>query len=381
MRVAIVTDSYHPTKDGVVASVDITKACFDANGIESVIIAPDPGREEDRIDGVRYFKSVKFKKYNGYFVPIYPSKKTRILKKIAPDIVHIEGVALMALKGIVAAHHLKIPVVLTFHTMVGDTMKYYSPVKMSQKTSDKLVWRYIRYITCWVDAIIAPSKSIEEEIRSKGIKNKIKVIPTPINTKLFSPSDGKPIREKYGIADKKIAISVGRISFEKNLDLIIKTLPLLDKDVVLMLVGEGPAKDSLVELATNLGVLDRIIFTGFVDSSLLPGYYSCADVFVVASRFETQCLSALEAMACGVPVVGASDRALKDYIVDGKNGYLFDNTVEDCCEKIKLALESKDSIKEEAAKTVSEFSEKSFIDNTLALYNEVIEEKRGKKNV
>ena len=157
-----------------------------------------------------------------------------VLKEIDPDVVHIHGITLMALKGLIAAHHLKIPVVVKFHTMVGDTMKYYSPVKIPQETAERLVWKYIGYFTRWVDAIVAPSQSVADELRANGIKVKdIRVIPTPIDTSRFSPGEGREeVREKFGLQDKRVIACVGRVSFEKKIDTLIRAVSQMDDDIV-----------------------------------------------------------------------------------------------------------------------------------------------------
>ena len=98
MKVVAVTDSYHPTSDGVVVAVDTYVRSLDTVGIESAIIAPDPGDEKDRIDGVRYFRSISVRSYPGYFVPIFPSNKVEVLKEIDPDIIHIHGFLKSSLK-------------------------------------------------------------------------------------------------------------------------------------------------------------------------------------------------------------------------------------------------------------------------------------------
>ena len=378
MKVAAITDSYHPTSDGVVVAVDAYCKALSTAGIESEIIAPDPGNEKDRRDGVHYFRSVSFKSYPGYFVPIYPSNKVEVLKKINPDVAHIHGITLLALKGLIAAHHLKIPVVVTFHTMVGDTMKYYSPVKIPQATAEKLVWKYISYFTRWVDAIVAPSQSVANELRNNGVKvEDIRVIPTPIDTSRFSPGEGRDeIREKYGLQGKRVIACVGRVSFEKEIDTLIKAVSQMNDDIVLFIVGKGPAMDSLKELSKELDIEGRVIFAGFQSGENLVKCYRAADMAATASRFETQCFVALEAMACGLPVACANARALADYVKDGENGYLFDNSVEECIEALKKGLAAGDNIKKNAIVTAKEFSVETFTERMTSLYNDVIERKR-----
>ncbi len=376
MKVAIVTDSYHPTRDGVVSSIDTVKHIFDTNGIENEIIAPDPGKEA-RIEGVHYFKAVKFRKYAGYFVPLFPSHSKKVIKQINPDVVHIQGIAVMALKGLVSAHRLKIPVVVTFHTMVADTMKYYSPIKMPQKTAEKLVWKYLKYFSRWVDAFVAPSQSTADELRAHGLKIKdMRIIPTPIDTRRFPPqADGTEIRKRYGIDGKKVIVCVGRVSFEKSTDLVLNAIAKMDKDVVLLIVGDGPALESLKTQAKELGIEDRVIFAGF-QSEGLGNFYCAGDAAVTASRFETQCLCALEAMNYGIPLACANARALADYVKDGVNGFLFENDVDSCVSALKKALDANDTIKENEKKTAAEFSSESYLKNIMQLYNDVIEAKK-----
>ena len=378
MKVAAITDSYHPTSDGVVIAVDAYCKALSTVGIESEIIAPDPGNEKDRRDGVHYFRSVSFKSYPGYFIPIYPSNKVEVLKNINPDIAHIHGITLLALKGLIAAHHLKIPVVVTFHTMVGDTMKYYSPVKIPQATAEKLVWKYISYFTRWVDAIVAPSQSVANELRNNGVKvEDIRVIPTPIDTSRFSPGEGRDeIREKYGLQGKRVIACVGRVSFEKEIDTLIRSVSQMDEDVVLFIVGKGPAMDSLKELTRELNIEDRVVFAGFQSGEDLVKCYRAADMAATASRFETQCFVALEAMACGLPVACANARALADYVKDGENGFLFNNSVEECIEALKKGLDASDDIRKNAIATAKEFSVETFTERMTSLYNDVIERKK-----
>lgn len=378
MKIAAVTDSYHPTSDGVVVAVDTYTKALKTVGIETEIVAPDPGSEKDRMEGVHYFRSIGFRNYPGYFVPIYPSNKAEVFREIDPDVVHIHGITVMALKGLIAAHHLKIPVVITFHTMVGDTMKYYSPVKIPQDIAEKLVWKYIGFFTRWVDAVVAPSQAVANELKANGIKTEdIRVIPTPIDTSRFSPGEGREeIREKYSLQGKRVIACVGRVSFEKEIDTLIRAVSQMDDDVVLFIVGKGPAADSLKELCQQLNVEDRVVFAGYQSGEDLVKCYRAADMAATASRFETQCFVALEAMACGLPVACANARALADYVKDGENGFLFNNSVDECIGALKRGLAAGDDIRKNAMATAKEFSVETFTERMSSLYSDVIERKR-----
>ena len=123
-----------------------------------------------------------------------------------------------------------------------------------------------------------------------------------------------------------------------------------------------------------------MIFVGFAPDEEVVMYYTASDVFAVASRFETQCLAAIEAMSCGLPVVCARARALEDYVVDGQNGYLFDDDVDDCIEKLRLGLKADDVMRSKAMETASDFSVPRFMERMSSLYDDVIAAKKGEKD-
>ncbi|NLN71913.1 MAG: glycosyltransferase family 4 protein [Thermoplasmatales archaeon] len=363
----MVTDSFYPTRDGVVTSLCITKKGLEDRGHEVFIVAPDPG-EKHRLPGVHYFPAVPFSKYEGYYVPIFPSNKREILESLDVDIIHVHGVAVMALKALIAARAIKKPLVLTFHTSVGDTMQYYSPIKMPKGISDKLVWTYLRNILKLPFAVIAPTEPVAEELERMGARTKrTAVIPTGLDVDRFTPSnDGAAVRDKYGLEGKKVLIHVGRISFEKNLDKVVEAMRLID-DVVLMIVGKGPAEDMIRKKAEDAGVEDRVIFTGFVSDEDLPDYYAAADAAVSASRFETQGLSIMEAMATGLPVACVNERAFRSFLEDGKNGFLFE---EDMPDAIRKALNASSDIRAEARRTAERFSVTAAAKKLEDLYND-----------
>ena len=376
MRIAMMTDSYYPTRDGVVASIEATRKSLEAGGHEVFIIAPDPGKGH-RTDGVHYLPARKFKGYEGYFVPIYPSGKVSLLRSLDIDVIHVHGIALMAVKALAAAKALRVPVILTFHTMVCDTLEYYSPLNLPTDVLKKLAWIYLRNVLKRVDGVICPTMSTLSELRKNGVVAKeARVVPTGIDTDRFSTgTDGKRIREKYGLGDSEVAIHVGRISPEKNIDVIIRAVAETD-DLTIMIVGKGPAKDDLERLTEKLGIEKKVIFTGFVPDDELPEYYGAADVAVSASKFETQGLSVLEAMACGLPVVCTKDRAFEDFVVDGKNGLFFEGSASECADAIRSCVLSKGTLGSGARNTAETFSLRTSAEAHISLYNNVISAKR-----
>ena len=381
MRIAFVTDSYHPTIDGVVTIVDIIRDSLVKLGHEVFIVAPDPG-EKDRIEGVYYFPAIRYRAYEGYFLPIFPSNKIEILEKINPDVIHVYGIALMALKGYIAAYTLKKPYVITMTTMVTDTLEYYLPIKLPVDIVEKFAWIYIRQILNHSSAVITHTQPIMDELKAHGITPRDeRIIPAGIDIGTFRPlEDPDAKRRELGIEGKKVLMHVGRISYEKHIDDIVRALARFGEDTVMVIVGDGPARPEVEGVVDELGLRDRVTFTGFVDRNDLPELYNCADVCISCSRFETQGLSIMEAMACRKPVVCPNARAFSVIITDGKDGFLFDagGGVDELTEAIERALDCDDSVRQNSMETARSYSEENCARMLLDLYADVIEAKKAK---
>lgn len=377
MRIAFVTDSYHPTIDGVVTIVDSIRDSLVALGHEVFIVAPDPG-EEHRIEGVRYFPAVSFPMYKGYYLPILPSNKLEVLREIDPDVIHGYGIAFMALKGYICAHEMEVPFVLTMTTMVTDTMEFYLPKFLPVAQTERLAWIYIRQILNHSDAVITHTDPIMDELRGHGVNPRhVGIIPAGVETEIFRPMEGcDTVRDELGLHGKRVIMHVGRISYEKHVDDIVRSLALLPDDVVLVVVGDGPARKDVEDVSKDCGFEDRVFFTGFIDKTRLPEFYNTADVCVSCSRFETQGLSIMEAMACRKPIVCPNARAFSVIIEDGKDGFLFEGGVEDMAGKILLALDCDDSIRQAAMEKAQSYSKENCARMLMDLYSHVIDAKR-----
>jgi len=371
MRIAMMTDSWFPTRDGVVTSITIIKESLESLGHEVFIVAPEP-EKESRQEGVYYFPAVRFRSYEGYYVPILPSNKMEVLREIRPDIIHIHGVATMALRGLVCGHELGIPTVMTFHTMVDDAAKYYSPVKLPPETMEKLIWIYLRQILKRVDVVVTPTSCIGTELESHGAHcRNLVTIPTGTDTAKFHPGiPSDRIREKHGLVGKRVAIHVGRISYEKDLDMVVRAMASVDG--MLLVAGKGPAKADIEALVDELGLRDKVVFAGFVPDEDLPAYYDAADIAVSASKFETQGLSILEAMASGKPVACRNGRAFAEIVRDGENGYLFDD-VEGCAEAMEKAFSAPRELRDASLQTALDNSRDRSAELYVEAYEKAIE--------
>lgn len=374
MRIAMMTDSWFPTRDGVVTSITIIKESLEALGHEVFIVAPEP-EKKFRQEGVYYFPAVRFRSYEGYYVPILPSNKMEILREIDPDVIHIHGVATMALRGLICGHELGIPTVMTFHTMVDDAAKYYSPIKIPPETMEKLIWIYLRQILKRMDVVVTPTACIGEELKSRGaVCRNLVTIPTGTNTAEFHPGIASDdIKRRHGLEGRRVAIHVGRISYEKELDMVVRAMQRID--ATLLVAGKGPAKADIEKLVEDLGLRDKVVFAGFVPDSELPAYYNAADIAVSASKFETQGLSILEAMASGKPVACRNGRAFAEIVHDGVNGYLFDD-VDGCVEAMEKAFDAPPEVREASLKTALDNSREKSAQLYVDAYELAIETRK-----
>jgi 1,2-diacylglycerol 3-alpha-glucosyltransferase len=123
-------------------------------------------------------------------------------------------------------------------------------------------------------------------------------------------------------------------------------------------------------------VSERTIFTGFVPDEDLPQYYAACDVFTIASKFETQGLVVLEAMASGKPVAGIDYRAIAEIIHDGEDGFLFKETPEDWVKTVKRALDATSFLKLNARKRSEQFSIAEETKRLVDIYEFSIHAKR-----
>lgn len=358
------TDSYYPTVDGAVVSMARQCRGLEARGHEIVIVAPDaPERPNDRWP-VHYLPSTQFRSYKEYRIVVSPSDMLEFLRAQEVDIIHCHGLASMAILSLTAARAMRLPSVLTFHTMANEAVKYYSFFRFREDLLVPLVWVYLRNLLRRPDTVIFPSAPIREEILAQGVKTKSDfVIPTGVDCSAFAPTNRDPaLLSRYGLDGRRVLLHVGRLSKEKRLDIVLRALAELkgdDPDLRLLVVGSGPAEQEYRSLAADLDLSREVVFTGFVPDGLLAKAYATCEMLVLASTFETQGLVILESMASGTPVAGIRCRAIPEFIEDGLNGTLFDE--HSCADGIRRCLKDVDSLRANALETAKAHSTDSYV--------------------
>ena len=214
---------------------------------------------------------------------------------------------------------------------------------------------------------------------------RIAVVPCGVNLDLFKPIAKDEARQQLGLRDDdRILLFVGRIEPLKGVDILLGAAAQLETEsdcFVLVVGGDSSARAGEVahlrDLASELGIGERVSFLGAVDHERLPLFYSAADVCVVPSFYESFGLVALEAMACGTPVVASRVGGLAGTVRDGETGFLIPwRCPEPFAERLELLLgneELRHAFGQSAREAVERFRWGNVAEAVLALYRELIE--------
>lgn len=353
MRVLYFSDTFLPKTDGVAVSIKNFSELLALRGHEFLICAPKYGdgdfdRMTDQIQVVR-FRCGYLPSYPDIKVVLpSPGKIKKIIEDFKPDLIHIHTPGLLGLYAINAAERFGIPTIGTYHTLMAEQEMYVSfyrlfkldklffkvnkfKKKLNIEELDKIVkfdnfnirkkiiLKICNDIYNRCDLVISPSHLIKLQLIEYGITKPITVVSNGMDLKRFK---GVPKTLK-GEAPK--FLHVGRISYEKNCDVVISAFHIIKEkypQATLTIIGEGPAIPSLQRQAEHLGILDSVEFKGFIPNAVLHEEYPKYDIFLTASTMETQGLVVLEAIACGLPAVGVDAFALPELIKHGQNGFI-----------------------------------------------------------
>ncbi len=328
MRLGFFADSYRPYVSGVVQSIDTFSRELRRRGHFIEVFAPRYPNSNDSADqGVYRFPSFNTPFYPEFYIGIplsWGAKK--FVSDLHLDLIHVHSPFSLGHVGAYMARRQGLPLVFTYHTLYDQYVHYFPFARrLAQKTVVAIASRFCN--RC--DLVVTPTGVIEKLLRSYGVTVPIVSIPTGIDTGLFEEGDRHFLRNRLGIAPhEKILLFVGRLSKEKNLDSLFRVFGRVlqvDRDVTLVLAGSGPDEENLRQLAVEMGIADKLAFTGRLSHEEVAGAYKSADIFVFPSVTETQGLVLAEAMAGGLAVVARAAFGSVAIINDGVTGYLCDS--------------------------------------------------------
>lgn len=340
MRIAIFTNNYLPNPYGVTQSIESFRRQFERRGHTVYIFAPKwkgyadknpnacPTENFSQKNFGRVFRypsvDIKYKISFPLAIP-YSFKISKILKNLKLDIIHSQHPNLLGGAAAKWAKRKKIPLVFTWHTLY-DQYVHFAPLVPKKWAAEWIIKKAVDYANK-ADFVITPTESAKKIIKNWGVKNEnIVAIPSGIDENNFINPDRSIIRKKYGISgDETLLFTVCRLTAEKNVEFLFRTvmraMKLYEKSKFLI-VSDGDLLDKLKLMAKENNLENRIFFAGIVAREKIKNYFAAGDIFVYASKSETQGMIVSEAMYMGLPVVAVDATGSKDLIENNINGFL-----------------------------------------------------------
>jgi glycosyltransferase involved in cell wall biosynthesis len=272
----------------------------------------------------------------------------RQVKKFNPDIIHAHMPFALGWEAVWAAKLLGKPLIGTHHTFFDHYLKH---VKLDYLWFKKPSWKIVTAFYNRCDLVLTPSRAMAAGIRQHGLYRPVKVAANPVDTNLFhpaTPADKQRLKEKFGLKGP-VVLYQGRVSYEKSIDQILRAFARVSNqlpDAKLMIVGDGPERKKIEHLAHKLEIQDHVLFTGFLLGNDLVEAMQTADVFVTASKSENMPLSVLEAMGCGLPVIGVRALGIPEVVRDQISGFIVEpDQVAELAQKIVELLANPDLLR------------------------------------
>lgn len=368
--ILMVTNNYTPYSGGVVSSVQVTADALRKKGNRVIIVTLDfLGTGSTQEDVICITSPIRFIYRNNHMaVPFMPCRALhRLIEKYQPDIVHVHHPFLLGNSARIVARKKNIPVVFTYHTLYEEYLHY---VPLPQLLTKPILFSLLRTFCKQVDAIIAPSLSVQERIRQHAIQ-----------AQHVLPSSIAPEFEVQGYSPKRIdttveLITVSRFTPEKNIFALLELMTLLSEQYRLTLIGYGAQQAMLEAYAYEALKLSntRVQFIVKPAKSSIAQWYQQAHIFVFASKTETQGLVLAEAMAAGTPVVALRGPGVVDIVADGTNGFIVDS-VQQMVERIVCIVSDQKlyvTMQQGAYETAKRYYPEEAIKNLLVIYDHIL---------
>lgn len=382
MNIGLFTETYYPEINGVATSVYMLKNELEKLGHNVYVFTtttPNAPEIEHNVFRVPSLPCILITERRvGLF---YQHSLATVIKKLNLDVIHTHTEFSLGIFGRIMAKELNLPIVHTYHTIYEDYTHYITKIKVLDGRA-KAFMRVFSKVCCnTVEEVIVPTEKTKELLERYDVHQKINVVPTGIDLHKFSPDLYKKeeiieLRKQYGIQeDEKVLLYLGRISPEKNIKEILLAMPEYmqkHEDVKFVIVGSGPDKENLEKMVAQMGLEQRVIFTGPQPWDVVGSFYQMGDVFVSGSNSETQGLTYIEAMAAGLPVVAKEDPCLENILEQGFNGYTF-TTKEELINGLDHVLYDGVDYVHNAISKVKKYSSEQFAINIAELYEEIIQ--------
>ncbi|MFH0870787.1 MAG: glycosyltransferase [archaeon] len=329
MKIAIFTDTFLPSVNGVVTSTLNLVKGLASRGHRIWIICPKiPGTHREfsypNVTVVR-ISSIPSMLYPGLRITSLISPKIiRLVKHNDIQLLHFTVTIGLGFQAINISKKLNIPLVGTFHTFFADT-QYLKHAHLDYKSFEEMAWKFSNWFYKHCDLITTCADYTKRDMIRNGCADNIKVISNGINTNIFDNKDAPKMKKRYN-PKGNILLFVGRIAYEKNIEYLLDCFGLVEKampDTKLLLVGDGPQRTEVAEKIKDMKLEGKVIMLGNIPHHrfVTSGILGATDLFVTASVTENQPMTILEAQANGIPCIGVKAKGVPDLIKNNRNGF------------------------------------------------------------
>ncbi len=378
MNILMVTNTYLPHVGGVANSVAVFTKYLRKHGHNVKVIAPEYKEDNSsdpyiiRVPAIQHFNGSDF----SVVLPI-PHFLENDLKDFTPDVIHSHHPFLMGSMAVRLSKKYVVPLIFTQHTMFED-YTHYVPVDFGDMK--KFVISLSTGYANLCDRVVAPSQSVADILKGRGVETPISIIPTGVEMDKFTKGNGSTFREKHNIPeDAFLAGHIGRLAQEKNLMFLTRSVSKFLKEnhhAHFFVGGYGPSQEPMQKHFQENGLQKQVHFAGKLTGQETIDAYHAMDLFVFSSKSETQGMVLTEAMSAKVPVIAIDASGVREVLKDGQNGFMLDNESEDDFAQAinkyyNLSEQDKNKIKENAFETAKEFSMENCVMSLVEVYHQL----------
>ncbi|HKK03945.1 MAG TPA: glycosyltransferase [Gammaproteobacteria bacterium] len=378
MNILLVTNTYTPHVGGVARSVEAFADEYRKRGHRVLVVAPEfpdmPEAERGvlRVPAIQEFNASDF----SVVLPAHPPL-TEAIDDFGPDIVHSQHPFLLGSTAVRVARHRGLPLVFTHHTLYEQYTHYVPGDSPALKRfTIELATRYANLC----DQVFAPSESLRDLVRERGVTTPVEVIPTGVYTERFAEGDGAGFRRDAGIPPEALVIGhLGRLAPEKNLPFLAEAVAQFigeQPQAHFLVIGSGPSEDEMRAIFAANGIESRLHFAGTLQGRALADALHAMDLFAFASKSETQGMVLTEAMAAGLPVIALDASGVREVVNDRENGRLLrEETPQAFAAALRWAAtldeEASAALRQAALETAEAYSMERCAATALACYRAV----------
>ncbi|VVB59461.1 D-inositol-3-phosphate glycosyltransferase [uncultured archaeon] len=381
MRILFTTESYYPIIDGgAIAQHRIVHELI-KKGHDVRVIAPsfsfkNTFEEENgsTIYRPRAFVLPFYMNNKYHFAPFPLLYVKKIIEEFKPDIINVCSPYPISICAMICAKKKHIPLVGSIHILPENVLAPFLSSAL-YPIMEKYTWSYLVYFYNRVDWATIPTQTGATMYQKKGLKTPVRPISNGVNTEMFKPTNkGDYLRKRFNLPEKPLILYTGRINQEKNVDVLVKAIPVVLKsiDAHFLFCGSGGLKPDMMKLTQELGVDTHTTFIDFLDWADYPNIFTLADVFVMPAESELQSIVTLEAVASGVPPVVVNKGAVPE-LARAENGLVFEPQDSNQLASNIITILSDETLRNTMKKNSLRLSEQHSMNTVGTQYEEVYE--------